>query len=142
MAQQHGNGHSVQHHVAPVIHYVGVWLLLMLLTGLTVAVATVDFGGSLNTVVALAVAGVKATAVIWIFMEVRHAQPLTKLSVITGIFFLVILLVFTFGDYFGRSTTFTPLEEGWRSDGPHSVGTVPELEPKPAHAPAKGPAKH
>jgi cytochrome c oxidase subunit 4 len=119
-----------------VSHYVGVFLLLMCLTALTVAVAMFDFG-RLNTVVALAVAGCKATAVIWIFMEVRHAQPLTRLTVVTGIFFLAILLIFTFGDYGGRAMV--PMEKGWRGDGPHSVGTIEQMEPKPAesHAPAK-----
>ncbi len=138
------NGHS-SHHVAPAWHYVGVFLGLIGLTGVTYLAATIDMG-ALNTPVALIIAFFKASLVVMIFMEIRNARPLTRLSVITGIAFLVILLIFTFGDYFGR--TMVPLEEGWRKDGPHTVGTVPDMFPEDAaaqHAPAKAehaPAKH
>lgn len=127
------------HHVAPIGHYVGVFLFLMVMTGVTVAAAFVDMG-LLNTPVALAIAICKATAVIWIFMEIRNARPLTRLAVISGMFFFLILLIFVFGDFGGRGMV--TKEEGWRNDGPHTVGSTdhpPAAQVIGPHAP-KAPA--
>ena len=38
--------------------------------------------------------------VIWFFMHVRTDNPLTKLFVFAGFFWMAILLVLTLGDYF------------------------------------------
>jgi cytochrome c oxidase subunit 4 len=135
------NEHS-SHHVAPVGHYVGVFLFLMVMTGVTVAAAFVDMG-MLNTPVALGIAICKATAVIWIFMEIRHSHQLTRLTVITGIFFFAILLIFVFGDFGGRGMV--TKEEGWRNDGPHTVGSTdhpPAAQIVDPNAPAAPAAKH
>lgn len=134
------NAHS-SHQVAPIGHYIGVFLFLLLMTGITVAAAFVDMG-ILNTPVALAIAGCKATAVIWIFMEIRHARPLTRLAVVSGIFFFAILLIFVFGDFTGRGMV--TKEDGWRSDGPQTVGSTdhpPAGQVIDPHAPA-APSKH
>ncbi|MBM3814168.1 MAG: oxidase [Acidimicrobiia bacterium] len=88
-------------HVTSKKIYFAVFGALMILTAITVGVATLDLG-QLNTVVALAVAGCKATVVIWYFMEVRHARPLTKLTVVGGILWLVIMLILLFTDYISR----------------------------------------
>jgi caa(3)-type oxidase subunit IV len=41
--------------------------------------------------------------VVWFFMHVRSDNPLTKLFVFAGFFWMAILFVFTLGDYFSRS---------------------------------------
>ena len=56
------------HPVTGVGVYIGVFAALMVLTIITVAAASVDIG-LLNTPVALAIAGTKATIVILFFME-------------------------------------------------------------------------
>jgi cytochrome c oxidase subunit 4 len=54
-------------------------------------------------VVALGIAGFKMMLVIWFFMNVRAENPLTKLFVFAGFFWILILLVMTLGDYFSRT---------------------------------------
>jgi cytochrome c oxidase subunit 4 len=88
-------------HVASVKSYVGIFLALMVLTAVTVAVAYVNLG-QFNKVVALGVATVKATLVIMYFMHVKYSSHLTKLVVVSGFFFLVILLGLTMTDYGSR----------------------------------------
>ena len=93
-------------HVSPVSLYVTIFLSLMVLTAVTVGAAFVDLG-PLNFPVALAIALFKASLVIWYFMHVKYQSALTKLTVATGIFFLVILLTLTMIDY--SSKAFTPM---------------------------------
>jgi cytochrome c oxidase subunit IV len=99
-AHDHGHGHP-HVHVTPLSTYLTVFALLMVMTALTVAVAYVDLG-PLNTLVALSIAGFKATIVVLYFMHVKHASRLTKLMVATGLFFLAILLGETMIDYATR----------------------------------------
>jgi cytochrome c oxidase subunit 4 len=89
-------------HIASVKSYVGIFLTLMVLTTITVAVAYVNLG-QLNKVVALGIASFKATLVILYFMHVKYSSRLTKLVVISGFFFLAILLGLTMADYGSRA---------------------------------------
>ena len=73
----------------------------MVLTGLTVFAAFVNLG-PFNPVVALVIATFKATLVVLYFMHVKYNSKLTKLVVMTGIFFLAILLTETMMDYASR----------------------------------------
>ena len=85
-------------HITPTRHYVGVFLALMVLTAVTIAAAFVDMG-PLNNVVALAIAGTKASLVVLIFMGVRHSTAMVKISVVCSIFFLVVIFLLLFSDY-------------------------------------------
>ena len=88
-------------HVLPLGIYVGVFLALLVLTGTTVAVAFIDLG-PLNNVVAMGVAVIKATLVILFFMHVKYSSRLTGLVVVSGVFWLVIMVGLTFVDYATR----------------------------------------
>jgi cytochrome c oxidase subunit IV len=88
-------------HVSPLKLYFGVFGALMVLTVVTVAVAYIDLG-AVNTAVALGIASFKATLVILYFMHVKYASQLTKLIVVSGLFFLAILLTLTMSDYVSR----------------------------------------
>ena len=88
-------------HVTPLKVYIGIFLTLMVLTTITVAVAYVNLG-QLNKVVALGIASFKATLVVLYFMHVKYASRMTKLVVISGLFFLGILLTLTMADYSSR----------------------------------------
>ena len=90
------------HAVTPVRTYVTVFVALLVLTATTVWVAQHDFG-AFNTPVALGVAAFKASLVVIYFMGVRHNTPLTKVVVISGFFWLLILFGLTMGDYVSRS---------------------------------------
>jgi cytochrome c oxidase subunit 4 len=88
-------------HITPTRSYVMVFLSLIVLTVVTVAVARVDLG-AMNTPIALAVAGLKASLVIMIFMGVRHNTPLTKVVAASGFVWLIILFGMTLGDFLTR----------------------------------------
>ena len=85
----------------PLRVYFLIFALLLVLTSVTVGVAFVDLG-RMNIVLALTVAVAKALLVVLFFMHVRHASRLTWLFASAGVFWLLILLVFTFGDYISR----------------------------------------
>ena len=89
-------------HVSPLKVYLGIFLALMVLTAVTIAVAYVDLG-QFNKLVALGIASFKATLVVLYFMHVKYASRLTKLVVVSGFFFLAILLGLTMSDYGSRT---------------------------------------
>ncbi len=88
-------------HVVSVRTYVLVFLALMVGTALTVYAAFQHLG-PLNDLVALAIAGAKASLVILFFMHVRHSTRLTWLVVAAGFFWLAIFFAFTLSDYLTR----------------------------------------
>lgn len=88
-------------HVASKGSYISIFLTLMVLTGVTVAAAFVNLG-LFNATVALGIATFKAALVILFFMHVKYSSRLTKLTAVTGIFFLAILLLLTMVDYGSR----------------------------------------
>ena len=89
-------------HVTPLKVYITIFLALMVMTALTIVAAYVNLG-AMNTVVALAIASFKATLVVLYFMHVISASRLTKLIVVTGLYFLAILLSMTMMDYSSRT---------------------------------------
>jgi len=92
-------------HISSVKLYVGIWLALMAGTILTVVVAGIDLG-PLNPVMALAIDTTKAVLVVLFFMHVKYAhEKLTKLVIVTAIFFFLILLALTMADYTTRLWT-------------------------------------
>jgi cytochrome c oxidase subunit IV len=88
-------------HVSPIKVYIGIFLTLMALTAITVFVAYINLG-QLNKIVALGIASFKATLVVLYFMHVKYASRMTKLIVVSGLFFLGILLTLTMTDYASR----------------------------------------
>jgi cytochrome c oxidase subunit IV len=92
-------------HISSVKLYVGIWLALMAGTILTVVVAKIDLG-PFNPIMALAIATTKAVLVVLFFMHVKYAhEKLTKLVIVTAIFFFLILLTLTMADYTTRLWT-------------------------------------
>jgi cytochrome c oxidase subunit 4 len=87
--------------ITPVSTYVNIFVALLVLTGATYVVATFDFG-VLNTPIALAVAILKASLVVIYFMGVRYNTPLTKVMVVSGFFWLIIMFGLTLNDYLTR----------------------------------------
>lgn len=146
------HGHD-DHHITSPATLFGTMLVLAVLMGLTILVYKVDFGHMLsrgndalgswiNNGIALAIAMVKATLVVMIFMGVKWGTKLIKLYALLGFFFFPFLLI-TFGDYMTRS--WEPVE-GWTPPSkihgrfPDEVALPSELEiPKPGEE-AKAPA--
>lgn len=82
--------------------YYVVYLALLVLLGVTIAVAEFDLG-VLNLAAATVIATIKATLIALFFMHVWHSRPLIWLVAAAGIFWLGILLVLTFNDYLTRA---------------------------------------
>ena len=99
-------------HIVPVKTYVFVFGTLIALTALTTGVAFIDLG-RMNTVVALAIAVIKALLVILFFMHVRYSPHLTRIVVVAGVFWLAILITLTLSDFLTRKWTPTP--SGWQT---------------------------
>jgi cytochrome c oxidase subunit 4 len=95
------NAHA-QHVVTPIRTYVTVFLTLLVFTGITYWVAQHDYG-MMNTPVALTIAVFKASLVVIFFMGVRYNTPLTKVVVVAGFFWLLIMFGLTMGDYISRA---------------------------------------
>lgn len=88
-------------HVSPLGVYIGVFLALMVLTGLTVMAAFQDFG-PFNDVIALGIAGVKTTLVVLWFMHLKYSEKLVMTIAASALVFLLVLLTFTSTDYLTR----------------------------------------
>jgi cytochrome c oxidase subunit 4 len=86
-------------HISSLGSALGIWLCLLAGTTLTVAAAFVDLG-PFNTVVALAIATIKATLVVLFYMHVKYThEKLTGLVIVSAIFWLFILLALSMVDY-------------------------------------------
>jgi cytochrome c oxidase subunit 4 len=81
--------------------FVAVWAALLLLTALTVFAATLELG-PFNAIVALGIATLKALLVLLFFMELRYSTALTKVAVVSALFFLMLLVGLTLSDYLTR----------------------------------------
>jgi len=89
-------------HILPSKLYWTIWAVLICLTGITAWVATVDLG-PLNTIVALLIASGKALLVVLFFMHVKYtSEKLTRVVIISALFWLLILLGLSLTDYFIR----------------------------------------
>jgi len=89
-------------HIVPVSTYIFVFLALIVGTVVTWQVALIDLG-RFNVIVALTIAVSKATLVILFFMHVKYSPRLTKLVVLSGVFWLIILLTVTEADLLTRT---------------------------------------
>src|SRR5215469_7170500 len=95
------------HHIVPIKVYLAVWAALVVGTVVTWLVAYQDLG-RFNIVIALTIAVCKATLVVLFFMHVKYSPKLTKLVVIAGVFWLIILLTMTESDLLTRTWTGIP----------------------------------
>ena len=83
--------------------YIAIGICLLILTVTTAGAAFVNLG-PFNPVVALLIATIKATLVVLFFMHVKGAsEKLTGAVVISGFFFLAILISLSLADYLTRS---------------------------------------
>lgn len=95
-------------HVIPIGVYVGIWAILMFLTGLTVFVSFIELH-DWNIVLALVIATIKGTLVVLFFMHLFYSSKLTKVTVIAALFFLFLLLSLSMTDYLTRGWLTNPL---------------------------------
>jgi cytochrome c oxidase subunit IV len=90
-----------EHIMSPKFYYT-IWIALLCLTVITAAVSFVDLG-PFNTIVALVIATFKALLVVLFFMHVKYAsEKLTKIVIVSAIFWLFLLLALSMADYTTR----------------------------------------
>jgi caa(3)-type oxidase subunit IV len=129
----HDNHDDVSSHIKK---YLLIGALLILFTGITVALSFVDFsewglGESSNMIIGMIVATFKASLVMLIFMHLNHEKKLIyKFLAITTAFAIVLFTLFIFsgGDPL--------LDEGFEKEKPAIVTPKPAEHHSDAHAPA------
>jgi cytochrome c oxidase subunit 4 len=90
-------------HTVSLRTYLNVFVALVILTGVTYEAAYVDFGSHVvNVVIAMLIAGTKATLVVLFFMHVKYGKRILWVIVGTGFLWLGLLIVGTLHDYLSR----------------------------------------
>lgn len=92
--------HQEEHGHSTTPYFIVYGILIALLVA-TVALAYVHFG-MLNMPIALLVATIKASLVVWIFMHVRENPPIILLTILLGVLMLAIFLGLLMMDYLTR----------------------------------------
>lgn len=93
----HTDGHSEQGHIVPVSTFFKVLIALLFLTVVTVLAAKVDLG-KWNIVGALAIASVKASLVILIFMHGKYENKILWTYILIPFVLLAIMIGGIFTD--------------------------------------------
>ena len=102
---------SHEQHIGLKTHF-AVFFSLMILTALTVWVAYFDFE-PWNDLIAMAIATAKGALVVLFFMHVWHSSPLTKIVLVTALFFFAVLVAFVYADVFTREMLNVPGRPGF-----------------------------
>jgi cytochrome c oxidase subunit IV len=94
------------------LRYGVVWLILMVLLGLSIASIFLHLG-RLGSFVQMAIAVVQALLVWLLFMNLRASSPQVRLCAVAGLFWLIFLFTITFSDYLTRpwNGALTPFSE-------------------------------
>ena len=82
-------------------HYAQITGGLLVLLVVTVGAAYIHFG-AFNTAIAMLISLAKASLIVLFFMHVRQANPLLRLFVGAGFFWLGLLLALTMADFLSR----------------------------------------
>ncbi len=96
------NPQHAEHHIVTPIQYVMVFGTLLFFTLVTVGAAYIDMKW-LNPVVALGIACFKAVIVILFFMHAKYQSRLIKMTIGSGFFVFLVLIVMTMSDYISRA---------------------------------------
>lgn len=124
--------HSKSHSPLP---YLFTLIALLILTGVTVGASYVNFGSStVNVIVAMLIATMKASLVALIFMHLRNDKPLNSIIFVSSLIFLGIFLGFCMIDVDSRERVYPT---GLRQTDP--LPSAAKTAPAPA---VPAPAKH
>ena len=92
-----GDGHEEVGHVVSLPVLLGTWFALIVLTVVTVAATYIDIG-SLNIVLAMAIAVVKSAFVVLFFMHLRWDKPFHSIIFISSTAFVALFIAFALMD--------------------------------------------
>jgi len=120
-AAAHDDGHGGHDHGGSHVQaYYRVWGALMVFTLLIVFVHFIHLG-TFNVVLAMAIAGIKASLVIMIFMHVRYSPPFIGVLVLAGFVWLGLLIGITVTDFSSQRSVYEPLP--WVQERPLDAHT-------------------
>ena len=88
---------ALTHTVPGTRFYVGIWLTLVLLTGLTVGVTYLDLR-KLAVIAAVLIATIKAALVVLYFMHLRYESRMFTTFLLVALSAFAIFIVLTFAD--------------------------------------------
>lgn len=89
------------HHILPLSTYFNVFTALIILTIITVWISFYHFG-EFNLLVAMIVAGVKASLVALFFMHLKYENKLLMIIFVSSVLFLAVFIIFTMFDTMTR----------------------------------------
>lgn len=93
--------HAEDQHITSNKTYIIVWIILMILTAITVYVSYIHFG-VFNIVVAMGVASIKASIVALYFMHLKFEDSITWVFALFPLSLLALLIGMTILDTFTR----------------------------------------
>jgi cytochrome c oxidase subunit 4 len=119
---------------------------LLTLTFITVFAAGLDFGSNtVNVVIALTIATIKATLVALFFMHLIHDKPVNAVILVAGFIFLALFLGFSYTDVSSR-VVYDPINHRPPAGGPAAAAEAAKLAGKKPQAatptPAPAPEHH
>ena len=88
-------------HIVSYRTFTVIWLVLLMLTGITVTISRIDLG-QMNVWIALGIASIKSSLVIAIFMHMKYENWFFKLCLMITFLMMAIFIGFTFFDVMFR----------------------------------------
>jgi cytochrome c oxidase subunit 4 len=138
----HKPGRDHVPHVTPMPVYLKTFGALIFLTLLTVGVSRINLGHTVNLLIALVIATIKATTVAAMFMHLYADHKFHSVIFASSIVFLLVFVSFTMFDteYRGRFGA----QDGIRTNvaDPFGNAPAPAAASAAAGAPAAAPAEH
>jgi cytochrome c oxidase subunit 4 len=139
MSDAHAHGHDKPDHI-PHVQALSVYLktfaTLLTLTIVTVAVSYVNLGTTVNLIIAIAIATIKATVVAAFFMHLLHDNKFHTVIFLSGLVFLTVFVTFTMFDTNWRGQA-EPIEherpknsmDPWATAAPSAAPGAPAAAP-------------
>jgi cytochrome c oxidase subunit 4 len=101
-AHTHAGHHEPHVHGGPKI-YGAILAALLVLTAVTVAASTIDFGGGMtNVIIAMLIASLKGSLVALFFMHLLWDKPMSAIIFCSTLFFLGLFLIGCYTDQVAR----------------------------------------
>ena len=138
MTNDSAKGHHADGPHLSVAFYIGIWVVLLLLTSLTFAVSQVA-PPSLHLPAALAIAITKVTLVALFFMHLKYSSGATRMTMVLSVGFAVLLMAGVLADIHTRFPLTNPPDsdlsgmakktlEAREAYGPKTPVVIPETE--------------
>ncbi len=96
--ENNNNNHEEDHHIVSYAANIKIWIVLLILTWLTITVAYLDFG-NVAVAIALLIATVKAGIVLAYYMHLKFESKLLTALLLVTVAVFSSFIILTFFDY-------------------------------------------